>query len=73
MCLSWSQTNLVALLCLVVPVGVWKVDVAARLLHHPFDVVAAFSNNVGVLRVGNVHLQCYPVTLMKQRSGSPGK
>lgn len=47
-------------------------NVAARLLHHPFDVVAAFSNNVGVLRVGNVHLQRYPVTLMKQRSGSPG-
>lgn len=73
MCLSSSQTNLVALLCLVIPVGIWKVDVAARLLHHLFDVVAAFSNNVGVLRVGNVHLQRYPVALMKQRSGSPGK
>ena len=62
-----SQTNLVAFLCLVVPVGVWEMDVAARLLHHPLDVVATFANNVGVLRVGNVHLQSYPVTLMSRK------
>lgn len=42
-------------------------DVAARLLHHPLDVVATFANNVGVLRVGNVHLQSYPVTLMSRK------
>ncbi len=58
-----SQTDLVAFLCLVVPVGVREMDVAARLLHHPLDVVATFANNVGVLCVGHVHLQSYPVTL----------
>lgn len=48
-------------------------DVASRLLHHPFDVVATFANNVGVLRVGNVHLQSYPVTLMSTKRGSRGE
>lgn len=38
-------------------------DVAARLLHHPFDVVATFADHVGVLRVGNVHLQRHSVAL----------
>lgn len=41
-----SLTDLVAFLRLVVPVGVWKMDVAARLLHHPLDVVATFSDDV---------------------------
>lgn len=51
-----SPTDLVAFLRLVVPIGVWKMDVAARLLHHPLDVVAALSNDVRVLRVRDVHL-----------------
>lgn len=42
-------------------------DVAARLLHHPFYVVATFANNVGVLRVGNIHLQRHSVTLGGER------
>lgn len=62
-----SLTDLVAFLRLVVPVGVWKMNVAACLLHHPLDVVATFSNDVGVLRVGDVHLQCYPVALVRGR------
>lgn len=59
-----NSSNLVAFLCLVVPVRVWKMDVAPCLLHHPLDVVAPFANDVGVLRVGDVHLQSHPVTLM---------
>lgn len=43
-------------------------NVAASLLHHPLDVVATFSNDVGVLRVRDVHLQCYPVALVRGRS-----
>lgn len=65
--LRWRQTNLVAFLCLVVPVGVWEMDVTARLFHNPLDVVATFANNVGVLRVGNIHLESYPVTLMSRK------
>lgn len=64
-----SLTDLVAFLRLVVPVGVWKMDVAARLLHHPLDVVATFSDDVRVLCVGDVHLQRYPVALVKWRRG----
>lgn len=41
-------------------------DVAAGLLHHPFDVVAPFADNMGVLRVGNVHLQRHSVALPGQ-------
>lgn len=62
-----GHTNLVAFLGLVVPVGVWEVDVATRLLHHPLDVVATFSNNVRVLRVRDVHLQSYPVALISRK------
>lgn len=47
-------------------------DVAARLLHHPFYVVASFSDNVGVLRVGNIHLQRHSVTLARRREGLQG-
>lgn len=65
-----SLTDLVAFLRLVVPVGVWEMDVAARLLHHPLDVVATFADDVGVLRVGNVHLQRYPVALVGDGRGS---
>lgn len=70
--LCCTQTNLVAFLCLVIPVGVWEMDVASRLLHHPFDVVATFANNVGVLRVGNIHLQSYPVALKERKRGGQG-
>lgn len=59
-----NSSNLVAFLCLVVPVRVWKMDVAPRLLHHPLDVVATFANDVRVLCVRDVHLQSHPVTLM---------
>lgn len=65
--LCCSLTNLVAFLCLVVPVRVWEMDVAPGLFHHPLDVVATFANNVRVLRVGDIHLQSYPVTLMSRR------
>lgn len=68
-----SLTNLVAFLCLVVPVGVWEMDVAPRLLHHPLDVVATFANNVRVLCVGNVHLQSYPVTLTSRKERVVGE
>lgn len=47
-------------------------DVAAGLLHHPFYVVATFADNVGVLRVGNIHLQRHSVTLTRSREGSQG-
>lgn len=62
-----SPTNLVAFLRLVVPVGVGEVDVAARLLHHPLDVVAALADHVRVLRVGHVHFQSHPVALKSRR------
>lgn len=45
-------------------------DVAARLLHHPFYVVPTFANNVGVLRVRNIHLQRHSVALTRRRAGS---
>lgn len=41
-------------------------DVAARLFHHPLDIVAAFTNNMGVFCVRDVHLQSDPVTLMSR-------
>lgn len=47
-------------------------DVAARLLHHPFYVVATFADNVGVLRVGNVHLQRHSVTLTGEQKDQRG-
>jgi hypothetical protein len=37
--------------------------VAARLLHHLLDVVPSLPDDVGVLRVGYVHLQGDPVAL----------
>lgn len=42
-------------------------DVAPRLLHYSLDVVAAFANDMGMLSVGNIHLQSYPVTLMSRK------
>ena len=57
------EAHLVALLRLVVAVGVGEVDVAARLLHHLLDVVPSLPDDVGVLRVGYVHLQGDPVAL----------
>lgn len=72
-CRAAASTDLVAFLRLVVPVGVWKMDVAARLLHHPLDVVATLSDDVRVLRVGDVHLQRYPVALVKWRKRGGGE
>lgn len=48
-------------------------DVAPRFLHHSLDVVAAFANNVGVLRVGHVHLQSYPVALVGREEEGQGE
>lgn len=48
-------------------------DVASGLLHHPFDVVTTFANNMGMLRVGNIHLQSYPVALKEQKRGGQGE
>lgn len=64
------MSHLVAFLRLVVPVGIGKVDVAARLLHHLFDVVAAFADDVRVLCVRDVHLQRNAVALRRSRVGS---
>lgn len=55
MCTRWHlsmiRSDLVALLCLVVAVGVREMDVAARILHNLLDVVASFANDVRVLGV----------------------
>lgn len=63
------MNNLVAFFCLVVPVGVWEMDVAPRLFHHPLNVVATFANHMGVLCMGNIHLQSHPVALKRKKEG----
>lgn len=65
---GWRGTSyLVTLFRLVVPVGVWEVDVAARVLHHFFNVVTALANDVGVLCVRDIHLQRDAVALQGSR------
>lgn len=50
----------------VVPVGIWKVDVT-RCFHHNFlYVVASLPNNVRMFRVRYIHLQGHPQTLVWQ-------
>lgn len=59
-CLSISHIiccHLVAFLSRpVVPVGVGEMDVTRCDLHHLFDVPTTFTNHMGVLCVGHVHL-----------------
>ena len=54
MCALWARrrrTHLVAFLDGVSSVGVGEVDVTAGFLHHPLDVVAAFPDDVRMVRV----------------------
>ena len=53
---SEGATHLIALFQLVVPVGIWEVDMTSRVLHHLLDVVASLPYHMGVFRVGHVHL-----------------
>lgn len=56
---------LVAFLSLIIPVGVRKMDVATSFFHHFLDVVSSFTNDMRVLCVRHVHLQCDTVTLVE--------
>ena len=47
---------LVAFLQLIVPVGVWEVNVTSRILHHLLNIVASLPDDMGVFRVRHVHL-----------------
>lgn len=62
-----GTSHLVTLFHLVVPVGVWEVDVAARVFHHLFNVVTTLADDVGVLCVRDIHLQRDPVALRGSR------
>jgi hypothetical protein len=42
-------------------------NVAAGVLHDALDVVAAFPNDVRMLRVRHVHLQSHPRTLEREK------
>lgn len=55
--------HLVAFFCLVIPVGIWKVDVASCFFHHLFNVVATFADYMGMFCMRNVHLQGDPIAL----------
>lgn len=55
--------DLVALLLLTASVGVWEVDVAFGVVHHPLNDGAPFADDMRVLRVRHVHLQRHTVTL----------
>ena len=58
------ERYLVALLaCGVVAVGVREVDVTGSDPHDLLDVPAPFTDHMGVLRVGHVHLQSHLVHL----------
>lgn len=57
MALHWIDRYLVAFLSGgVVAVGVGEMDVARRDFHHLLDVSTPFADDVGVLRVGHIHL-----------------
>lgn len=36
--------HLVAFFCLIIPVGIWKVDVASCFFHHLLNIVATFAD-----------------------------
>ena len=40
---------------------------ASRLLHNLFDIVASLANNMRVIRIRHVHLQCHSVDLYMVR------
>lgn len=49
-------------------IGVREVDVTGRGLHHLLYVPTTFSNDVGMLRKGYVHLQSHLVYLLFTKS-----
>lgn len=49
--------HLVAFFCLVIPVGIWKVDVASRFFHYFFNIVATFADYMRMFCMWNIHLQ----------------
>lgn len=55
--------HLVAFFCLVIPVGIWKVDVASCFFHHFFNIVATFADYMGMFCMWNIHLQGDSITL----------
>lgn len=55
--------HLVAFFCLVIPVGIWKVDVASCFFHHLFDIVATFADDMRMFGMWNIHLQGDPIAL----------
>lgn len=55
--------HLVAFFRLVIPVGVWEVDVASCFFHHLFNVVATFADYMRMFCMRNIHLQGDPIAL----------
>jgi hypothetical protein len=61
--LSWycretdnDRSYLITFFCLVIPVGVRKVDVTARILHDFLDIVTTLAYHMGMFCVWDVHL-----------------
>ena len=54
-----GESDLVALLSGGRSVGVGEVDVAAGVMHHSLYVVAALADDMRMLRVRNLHLECH--------------
>lgn len=51
------------LLDTVTPVWIWKMNVTSGLLHDFLYIVASFANNMWVISIRHIHLQCHSVYL----------
>lgn len=58
-----NNTYLVAFLSLIVPIWIWKMDMASCFLHHFFNVIATFTYHMRMFCMWNIHLQGYPIAL----------
>ena len=58
-----KSQHLVAFFCLIIPVGVWEVDVASCFFHHLFNIVAPFADYMRMFCVWDIHLQGDPIAL----------
>lgn len=62
-----SYRHLVALLICVAAIRVWKMNVAAGLLHHLLDGHPSLAYDVRVVSIAHVQFHCHTVALKEMR------
>lgn len=59
----YTHTYLVAFFRLIIPIWIWKMDMASCFLHHLFNIITTFTYHMRMFCMRNIHLQGYPVAL----------